>query len=151
MKKTCCLAVVIFVFWGMAFPEQASAQLFRRPQENSSRNNFSNLPGADPTARRAADYGAEQVSEEIRNEVNGRSPMRPAPDFRTETPLTLAAKRFQLPTDYIVQRPIVQNDGSRVQPPMTKYSRRNGTGPSWMADYLPESDISNLPPQTSQE
>ena len=151
MRKACCLAVIIFVFWGMAFPEQASAQLFRRWQEDSPQKNFSNLPGADPTARRGPDYGAEQVSEEIRNEVNGRSPVRPAPDFRTEMPLALAAKKFQPPTDYTVQRPVVRNDGTRVQPPMTKYARRNGTGPYWMADYLPELDISNLPPQTSQE
>ena len=151
MRKACCLAVIIFVFWGMAFPKQASAQLFRRWQEDSSRNNFSNLPGADPTARRAPDYGAEQVSEEIRNEVNGRSLVQPAPDFRAETPLALAAKAFRLPIDYKVQRPIVQNDGSRVQPPMTKYSRRDGAGPSWITDYLPESDASSLPPQTLQE
>lgn len=151
MKKLCCLAVVVFVLSAMALPEQASAQLFRRWQNDSQQDNRSHLPGADPTAKRAADYGAEQVSEDIRNEVNGRAPVRPAPDFMSDAPLAAAAKRFQLPEAYTVQRPIAVDNGARVQPPMTKHVSRDAFGSHWMTDNRPESDIGNLPPQTMRK
>lgn len=154
MKNACCLAVVVFVFWGMAFPEAASAQLFRRWQDNSQSDNYSNLPGADPMARRAPDYGAEQVSEEIRNEVNGRIPVRPAPDFMSNSPLAITAKIWQPPAFHTVQRPVIPKDVIRVQPPVTNSARLGERGPHWLDEYLnrtENTEIGDLPPQTPEK
>jgi len=136
MKKTWCLAIVIAVLLPAAMPEQASAQLFRRPQEDNQRNsNLSSLPGVNTAATRVADYGANQVSEEIRNEVNGRAPVRPAPDFRSNAPLAAAARQYRYPNTYRVQRPNQSESSTRVQPPPTPHAHRLAALPHWLAPY----------------
>ena len=136
MKKTCCLAVVIAVLLMGAMPQQASAQLFRRLQEDNQRDsNLSSLPGVNTAATRVADYGANQVSEEIRNEVNGRAPVRPAPDFRSNAPLAMAARQYRNPITYSSQRPNQSESGTRVQPPLTSHAGRSTAHPRWLAPY----------------
>ena len=135
MKRRILLAVTAVLFCFALAPGQASAQLFRGWQGNDARSNFSNLPGADPYTKRAPDYGAESVSEEIRNEVNGRVPVRPAPDFLSDAPMARAVMQFQIPFTYTVQRPA--EDDSRVQPPFTKYYNRNVAYPYWV-DPVPK-------------
>ena len=126
--------------------QQASAQLFRFRQDNASRDNYSspysNLPGANPNAVRAPDYGAEQVSEAIRNEVNGRVPVNPVPDFESDAPLALAAKQYQLPAAYMTQPPLKDKDGERVEPPMTKSLMRTVPEPHWIEPY-PETETTD--------
>jgi hypothetical protein len=97
MKLLRNLIVLAGLFFCVLASEQASAQLFRGWQGNDTRNNFSNLPGADPYARRPPDYGAENVSEAIRNEVNGRAPVRPAPDFLSNAPMARAIMQSRIP------------------------------------------------------
>ena len=126
-------------------PEQASAQLFRGFQRNDTRNSFSNLPGADPYARRPPDYGAENVSEIIRNEVNGRVPVRPAPDFLSDTPMVRAVKQSPIPFMHTVQRPI--GNDLQVQPPYTKYSNNPYFAyPDWV-DQVAAGVIQNPKPK----
>ena len=132
------LTIATGMFFCVLVPEQASAQLFRGWQGNDFRNNYSNLPGADPYARRPPDYGAENVSEAIRNEVNGRAPVRPAPDFLSDAPMARAMKQAQIPFTYTVQRP--SGEDSRVQPPFTRNSNRNVPYPYWV-DQLSVSGI----------
>jgi len=130
MNSPLILAVTAVMLCFALAPEQASAQLFRGFQENDARNHFSKLPGADPYAKRTPDYGAENVSEAIRNEVNGRTPVRPVPDFLSDTPMARAVKQYQIPLTYTVQRPAGEN--SRVQPPLSKYSGRVAAYPYWV-------------------
>jgi len=130
MKRQLLLAVTAVMFCFALVPEQASAQLFRGWQGNDTRSKFSNLPGADPYAKRNPDYGAENVSEEIRNEVNGRTPVRPAPDFLSDTPMARAVMQHQIPFTYTVLRPAEVD--TQVQPPFTKYSNRNVAYPYWV-------------------
>ena len=130
MKFVLYLIVAAGLFFYVLSPEQASAQLLRRWQEDNSRDNFSHLPGADPNVRRTPDYGAERVSEEIRDEVNGRTPVRPAPDFWSDAPLARVAKQYQPPVSHIVQRPM--GDGNRVQPPRMKSYPPFAPGPHWL-------------------
>jgi hypothetical protein len=111
-------------------PEQESAQLFRGWQGNDASNNFSNLPGADPYTKRQPDYGAENVSEAIRNEVNGRAPVRPAPDFLSNAPLARAVMQSPIPFTHTVQRPT--GEDSQVQPPFTKFYNRSVAYPYWV-------------------
>ena len=124
----------LIIATGMLFcvlpPEQTSAQWFRGFQGNDTRNSFSNLPGADPYARRVPDYGAENVPEEIRNEVNGRAPVRSAPDFLSDAPMARAVKLYQIPFTYTVQRPT--GEDSPVQPPLSKHSGRVAAYPYWV-------------------
>jgi len=124
------LMIALGMFFCILTPEQASAQLFRGMWGNDARDHFSKLPGADPNFRRGPDYGAENVPEEIRNEVNGRAPVRPAPDFLSNTPMARAAMQFQLPFTYTVQRPT--GDDSQVQPPLSKHSGRAVPYPYWV-------------------
>ena len=124
------LMIATGILFCVLAPEQASAQLFRGLWGNDTRDHFSKLPGADPYARRGPDYGAENVSEEIRNEVNGRVPVRPAPDFLSNTPMARAVMPFQLPFTYTVQRPT--GDDSQVQPPLSKHSGRVASYPYWV-------------------
>jgi len=137
------------MFFCVLAPEQASAQLFRGWQGDNSRSNTSNLPGANPNARPAPGYGAELVSEAIRNEVNGYAPVRPAPDLRRNTALSLIIKQSLPPESYVVQRPF--GDDSRVQPPLTKYAGRIIARPHWIAPYaaptVTAADASDLAPE----
>jgi len=146
MKFVLYLIVTAGAFFYVLSPEQASAQLFRRWQEENSRDNFSHLPGADPNARRTPDYGAENVSEEIRNEVNGRIPVRPAPDFLSDAPLARVAKLYQPPISYTVQRPV--GDEYRVQPPRMKSNNPFAPSPHWLIPDTesPDSDPGNITP-----
>jgi len=124
------LFIATGIFFCVLTPEQVSAQLFRGWQGNDARDNFSKIPGADPNFRRGPDYGAENVPEEIRNEVNGRAPVRPAPDFLSDTPMARAVAQFQLPFTYTVQRPT--GDDSQAQPPLSKHSGRVASYPYWV-------------------
>jgi hypothetical protein len=130
MRLLLNLIVLTGMFFCVLVPEQASAQLFRGWQGNDTRNNFSNLPGADPYAKRLPDYGAENVSEAIRNEVNGRAPVRPAPDFLSNAPMARAMMQSPIPSTHTVQRPI--GEDSQVQPPLTKSYNRAVTYPYWV-------------------
>ena len=128
------LIIAAGMFFCVLAPEQASAQLFRGWQGNDARDNFSKLPGADPNFRRAPDYGAENVSEAIRNEVNGRTAVRPAPDFLSDAPMARAVMQSQIPFTYTVQRPT--GDDSRAQPPLSKHSGRVASYPYWVDQSL---------------
>jgi len=136
MRRLFILAIAVGMFSWM-LPEQASAQLFRGWLDNS-RTAFSNLSEADPNVRRAPDYGAEQVSEEIRNEVNGRTSVRPAPDFWSNTPLSHSVMLFLPSISYTVQRPAGEDE--RVQPPLTKYASPYPARPHWLLPYSEASD-----------
>lgn len=128
-------SAIIIVVLVVAFPEQASAQLFRRWADDNQRDsNMSQLPGMNNTATRVADYGANQVSEEIRNEVNGRMPVRPAPDFNSDAPLATIAKQYRNP-NYSVQRPVSPGVGTRVQPPVTPHANRPMSQPQWIDPF----------------
>ncbi|MCL2624644.1 MAG: hypothetical protein FWD31_13365 [Planctomycetaceae bacterium] len=144
MKRPLILAVAAVVFCFALAPEQASAQLFRGWQDNNFRSNFSNLPGADPNARRAPDYGAELVSEEIRNEVNGRAPVSPAPDFFSDAPLARIAKQYLNPVGYTTHRPFDTAD--RLRQPRSKYNGQVAFGPHWMLPYSEAFDHGNPAP-----
>ncbi len=147
MKNMVMIVLVVALTFAFFVPEQASAQLFRRWQDkDNSRDETSHLPGADPRATRAPDYGAERVSEDIRNEVNGRVTVRPAPDFLSDAPLAQAAKQYQNPISYVTQRPVGQ--GTRVQPPTTTRANSIAALPHWITAYdvTESSDKSDLSP-----
>ena len=136
MKIAKYLVVVMVVCLSVIFSEQASAQLFRRFADDNSRDsNLSQLPGVNQAATRVADYGANQVSEEIRNEVNGRSQVRPAPDFNHDVPLASEAKQYRNPVAYHTQKPVVPGSGTGVQPPLFPYANRTTSFPCWLAPY----------------
>ncbi len=78
---------IVFVVFAAYFiaPAEVSGQLFRRifdePRENSNQGAKSQLPNPGG-AISARNYGPPPpVSEEVRAEVSGRIPVRPAPDF----------------------------------------------------------------------
>ena len=133
MRRLLLLAVTAGVFYCLLAPEQASAQLFRRWQDNDTRSNFSVLPGANPNAKRPPDYGAEQVSDEIRSEVNGRAPVGAAPDFWSNAPLAQRAKQYRNPISYSAQQPI--DIANRQYPPRSKFNSRTALGPHWLPPY----------------
>ena len=134
MRRLLILAFATGMFCCVMVPEQTSAQLFRRLWEDDSRsNNYSALPGANPNAVRAPDYGAEQVSEVIRNEVNGRTPVGAAPDFLSDFPLAQAAKQYRNPVGYTTQPPVDMTN--RLQPPRSKFNDPIAFGPHWITPY----------------
>ena len=137
MRRILLFVVVVGLFCCVVTPEQALAQFFRGWQDNS-RTDYSNLPGANPNVRQAQDYGSEQVSDEIRNEVNGRIPVRSAPDFWSNTPLSRSVGLFLPPVSYTAQR--LGGESERVQPPLTKYASRYAACPHWV---FPCTDVSD--------
>ena len=157
MKRFMLFVVAAGMFFCVLAPEQASAQLFRRLWEDDTRNNYSVLPGADPYTRREPDYGAEHVSVEIRNEVNGLAYVGAAPDFMSDAPLALVAKQYQNPVDFTTQRPI--ENANQQQPPRSKYNNQITFGPHWLKPYSVFEDSSQshlvvseeMPPQSDSE
>ena len=149
MKRLLLLSVTAGMFFCAFAPEQASAQLFRRWQEENTRNNYSTLPGAAPSIRRAPDYGAEQVSAETRNEVSGRTHVGAAPDFMSDAPLAKIAKQYQNPAEYTSQLPI--EIANRQQPPRSKYNKPVTFGPHWITPYSETSDQCDAPAVEPEE
>ena len=143
MKFVLRLTVTTGLLFCVLSPEQVSAQLFRLWQDDLPRSNYSVLPGADPYAKRMPDYGVENVSEEIRNEVNGRTPVRPAPDFWSNAPLAQVAKQYRSPVSYTTLRPTGEED--RIQSPRFKHTQPLAPGPYWIMPPTEPSDVTSDP------
>ncbi|MCL2349545.1 MAG: hypothetical protein FWC50_14940 [Planctomycetaceae bacterium] len=123
MAKKVSFLVLLFALILVTSQGRASAQLFRfmqdrdkRDEREGARSVLPNMPAG--TSFIAADHfnSAPTVSDEVRNEIAGRSRVRAVPDFLGKSEQYQRLSETSLPKTYRTNRSV--ESGSRVIPPL---------------------------------